>query len=139
MPILDEILGFFRKPRPAPSNAPTEHVESVLKYVRSDSFTPGKQQVKIVVTLDMILIHHGKRHQGPGIFGYSCEENAAIGVMNKLVAAGIPMDWKHFIEWRDQSPRSDALSFERFMPTRGRITFMPDLGYSGVLHVTWKA
>ena len=118
MPILDEILGFFRKPRQAVSE---QTVPTVIK-----------------VQIDLARIHD-KRHIGPGIYGYSWEENAAIGVMNNLVAVGIPMDWKHFITWAPTTGRRDSLAFERFMPSRGRITVSsdPDFSYRGSLLVTW--
>lgn len=124
MAILDEILGFFRKPREPRVAEPAEPAEPTC--------------IKLVI--DLIAIHE-TRHQGPGIYGYSWEENAAIGVMNTLVAAGIPMDWTHFIQWRNQNQRFDALAFERFMPSRGRITVTRDFDftYRGMLHVTWKA
>ena len=134
MPILDEILGFFRKPRPAGSNVPTQHVESVLKLVRSDSTNPGKQQVKIIVTLDLTKIQD-TRHIGPaGYFGYSWNENAGIGVMNNLVAAGIPMDWRHFISWS-----GDRLNYGAYKPTRGTLVFDedPDFAMRSRVRVTW--
>ena len=118
MPILDEILGFFRKPRPAVD----PHVP----------FEP----TRIQVTIDLSRIHE-RRHQGVnGYFGYSWAENAGIGIMNDLVAAGIPMDWRHFIAWG-----GDRLAAEAYIPTRGTLIFNkdPDFTVRDRVQITWTA
>lgn len=117
MPILDEILGFFRKPRSAPV------VEQTAPTI-------------IKVQIDLARIHD-KRHQGPGVFGYSREENAAIGIMNNLVAAGIPMDWNHFITWVPKTGLRDSLAFERIRPTRGTLRAHRHFHEREVVCVTW--
>lgn len=122
MPILDEILGFFRKPRPP--------------VVEQDA--PPVEPNRIRLKIDLARIHD-KRHQGPGCFGYSWEENAAIGIMNALVAAGIPMDWHHFITWVPDTGLRDALSFERMKPTRGTLQTHRHFAEREVICVTWTA
>ena len=125
MPILDEILGFFRKPRPVGSNVPTNHAELVRL---------SESPTRIVVALDLSTIHD-KRHMGPpGYFGYTWEENAGIGIMNNLVAAGIPMDWRHFISWA-----GDRLTYGAYKPLRGTLVFDedPDFTMRSRVRVTW--
>ena len=87
-------------------------------------------------TIDLSRIHE-RRHQGVnGYFGYSWAENAGIGIMNDLVAAGIPMDWRHFIAWG-----GDRLAAEAYIPTRGTLIFNkdPDFTVRDRVQITWTA
>jgi hypothetical protein len=110
--------------------------QSLIRILRRSEPEPVATPTRIQVSIDLSRIHDS-RHQGPiGYFGYSWEENAGIGIMNQLIAAGIPMDWRHFIGWC-----GDRLAAEGYRPTRGRLTFNkdPDFTVRDRVQITWIA